>query len=254
MHTAEPEPFQSDPYTAAVDAHIARIHAQADRRRQHAAALRERGAWWDHPRVFAWLVFALSLALVTVAGIVSLPGCTTPEQADASVALATRRIDELKAQEAAAAAKNDQTAADAARKRRETIEAAVAGVQGAKAAKPTETEQAAAGVAALVPGYGVIATAGIGLIGHLWRSGRLSSAVASLQRELGATTQDRDNLIDSIEDAKDQVPEFKAAFVKAAPIITRRQSFRTMDHVERVQKARKAKAPAARADQAEAKA
>lgn len=184
--------------------------------------------------VFAALVMFLGMLAAVVAGIHST-GCASQEEADAAAAVATQRIDELKAAEAAADARHDQAAADEARLIRGRIEAALAQVRGAAAAKPSAAEPAAQGLAAaLLPGgVGAAIAGGLGLVGHLMRSRNLAQAIAKLRNALDDETDAHDNTIDSIEAAKYNDPDFNAAFKKAAPIIARVQRASTTRRVRK---------------------
>lgn len=185
----------------------------------------ERPAWWDHPRLFAWCAFLLAIALATVAGIASLPGCATAAQADGVVGTAQARIVDLRAREKTATDKGDPAAATL-RAQRERLEAQVAAVTAAAADdKPSPTETAAGTAAALIPGgVGVAITAGIGIIGHLVRSRALAERVSELRATLEHADDTTDNIVQSIEAAKQTNPAFAAEFARSAPLIRARQT------------------------------
>lgn len=198
-------------------------HAHIDYRHRHAAT---RPAWRLSVRLLVWILFLVGCLLVTLAGLASAPGCSSTEQAGTMIELAARKDAELKARQDEAAAKNDAATVAAIQIRRDRIDASVAAVLGAQQAKAAPEETAAAAAAAGVVGGPAAAaiTAGLALVGHLWRTSRLRDAVADLRRNLDDGATATADIVNSIENAKDTHPEFAAAFEKAAPTIRARQN------------------------------
>lgn len=198
---------------------------------------RERPAWWDHPRLFAWLVFVVAMALVTVAGIASLPGCASQAQANDLVGTAEARIADFRIREWNAEAAGDVATADKLRRERERLEAETAAVRAAaKDNAPGPTETAAGTAAALIPGgVGVAITAGLGIIGHLVRSRTLAQRVAELQATLEHADDTTTNIVESIEQAKQTNPAFAAEFARSAGLIRVRQTSAARKKVNAVQ-------------------
>lgn len=207
--------------------------AQIDYDHRHAPA---RTHWRPGPRLLVWLLFLIGCAAVTFAGLASLPGCSSSPEATATLEAASRWVAQLKDQEAAAAAKGDTQAAAAAATKRASIEAAAAAVAGAQAAQAAPEETAAgAAVAGLVGGPAAAAiTAGVALVGHLWRTSRLRDALANLNREMEDQNASTADIVHSIENAKDADPRFAAAFEQAAPIIRARQTGQARKVVDRI--------------------
>lgn len=193
-------------------------------------------------RLAAWLAFLVSVALLIVAGLASAPGCTSTTHAAGVVETAEIRLTDLRAREQAAADAGKTTAADQLRRERERLEAQVAAVKTAAADNaPSPTEAAAGTAAALIPGgIGVGITAAIGIIGHLVRSRTLAQRVGELQATLEHADDTTDNIVESIEQAKQANPAFAAEFARSAGLIRARQTSAARKKVNTVQHRRRA--------------
>lgn len=187
------------------------------------------------------LVSFCFFALIVVAFISAImpASCTSTEEAQSQADVAKVRIDELRAQETSEQAAGHAAKAAAIAKSRVQLEATMAAVRAELEAqkKPDQTEQVATSTAQLVPGgIGAAASGALALVFHLWRSKRLTGLVDELKTALNGSQQTNDELVDSIEDAKVEDPDFAEAFKKAAPLISQGQSYRTRMHVDERQK------------------
>lgn len=193
-------------------------------------------------RLAAWLAFLVSVALLIVAGLASAPGCTSAAQANDLVGTAEARIADYRIREWNAEAAGDVATADKLRRERERLEAQTAAVKTAAADNaPSPTEAAAGTAAALIPGgIGVGITAAIGIIGHLVRSRTLAQRVGELQATLEHADDTTDNIVDSIEQAKQANPAFAAEFARSAGLIRARQTSAARKKVNTVQHRRRA--------------